>query len=389
MRIGLISGEYAPMPGGLADFTRILADRIQRRGHDVCLLSCQGCSSDGLPLSAVASWGALSLPAIRRWADQRALDIVNLQFQTAAYDMSPLIHFLPSLLDQPIVTTFHDLRAPYLFPKAGFLRDWIVLELARSSDGVIVTNSEDAAQLADLPRPALIPIGSNIPSAQLDAEARAEWRHRLGAGGATLLLGHFGFIKAAKGIDSLLDALADLRGRGRELRLVFIGARSNPSDGGADQDYLAALEQQIDQRGLTGHIHFTDYLRDDEVAACLSALDLATLPYLDGASWRRGSLLAAIQNGCAILTTHPGAPVGAFKHGENMFLAEAGSADAIASAIAGLMDDADLVKKLRFGARELSRQFDWDAIAEATLAFYRQTLRAARYGSPAIDRVDA
>jgi hypothetical protein len=64
--------------------------------------------------------------------------------------------------------TFHDLRVPYLFPKAGPLRRWIVYHLARSAEGVIATNDEDFHRLLTEARPrrlALIPIGSNIPCA--------------------------------------------------------------------------------------------------------------------------------------------------------------------------------------------------------------------------------
>ena len=150
MRIGLISGEFAPMPGGVGDFTRILAERLRASGHEVHVLTRDGCHSDELPLHTVTGWGPSSVASIRRWAEREQLDILNLQFQTAAFDMSPVVHFLPSALDQPFVTTFHDLRHPYLFPKAGPLRDWIVMQLAECSDGVIATNDEDAASLSHL-----------------------------------------------------------------------------------------------------------------------------------------------------------------------------------------------------------------------------------------------
>ena len=42
-------------------------------------------------------------------------------------------------------TTFHDLRPPYLFPKAGPLRDYVTHRLARASDAVIGTNGSDVA----------------------------------------------------------------------------------------------------------------------------------------------------------------------------------------------------------------------------------------------------
>ena len=48
-----------------------------------------------------------------------------------------------------------------------------------------------------------------------------------------------------------------------------------------------------------------DYLPDNEVAACFGAVDLVVLPFTDGASYRRSSLIAAIHCRRAILTTEP------------------------------------------------------------------------------------
>ena len=150
MRIAFITGEFPPMPGGVGDFTRILAERLQALAHDVHILSRQGTRHDKLPVSTVGGWGAGSLPRIRAWVRRIKPDVVNLQFQTAAYGMSPFIHFLPDFVAAPVVTTFHDLRFPYLFPKAGPLRDWIVMRLARSSAAVISTNQEDDLRLKRL-----------------------------------------------------------------------------------------------------------------------------------------------------------------------------------------------------------------------------------------------
>ena len=57
----------------------------------------------------------------------------------------------------PIVSTFHDLLVPYLFPKAGPLRWKVVEYLARRSDAVIVTNEEDRARLSVVQRAELFP----------------------------------------------------------------------------------------------------------------------------------------------------------------------------------------------------------------------------------------
>lgn len=371
MKIGLISGEFPPMPGGVGDFTRSLAESLCDHGHEVHILSRSGSTSANLNLSAVRGWGPRSLPAIRAWARQLGLDIVNLQYQTAAYDMSPFIHFLPAAVDQPVVTTFHDLRHPYLFPKAGRLRDWIVKRLARSSAGIITTNHEDDIRLSRLPNRRLIPIGSSIPSANCSDSAAGSSSWRESANANSFVLGHFGFVKSVKGIDYLIEALTTLRSAGHDLRLQFIGASHNNVDSKADADYLRALEDRIARLGLADAIDWTGHLTDREVAACFQAIDLMALPFTDGASYRRSSLIAAVHSGCAILTTEPSVPVAPFVHGSNLWLVPRCSADAIAEAILQLMCDRERLQGLRTGALKLREQFDWDVIARATIAFYQ------------------
>lgn len=377
MRIGLISGEFAPMPGGVGDFTRILAERLQAVGLEVHVLTRDGCESERLPLATVRGWGLGCVASIRQWAESAELDVVNLQFQTAAFDMSPVVHFLPSALDQPFVTTFHDLRHPYLFPKAGPLRDWIVMQLAQSSDGVIATNDEDAALLRQVAQLSVIPIGSNIISSARHRQFREEWRRRLGASESTFLLGHFGFVSSSKGLDHLIAALAVLQQEHLDLRLIMIGAEQNPVDNQSDDTYLQRLQARIAELELSARIHWTGYLPVDDVSACLQAVDLMTLPYLDGASPRRGSLLAAIEHGCAILTTNPSTYTAGFVHGENMWLVPSDSPDALAAAISHLMRLPQQLDQLREGARSLRQRFDWDGIAAKTDAFFERVLRSA------------
>lgn len=382
MKIGLISGEFPPMPGGVGHFSRILAERMQAQGHLLRVLSRTGSEFETLEITGLPGWGLKNILKIRAWAEDHALDIINLQFQTAAYDMSPWIHFLPSLLDQPVVTTFHDLRHPYLFPKAGPLRGWSVTHLARSADGLICTNPEDDGILAQLPMRALIPIGSNIlhqassdDSSDASSEASAAcWREGLSE--SSILIGHFGFVQAIKGIDLLLEALAELRANGHDLRLLFIGGQDNAVNADRGESYRASLEDRIKEYGLEDILRWTGFLPEEEVAACLQAVDIVTLPYLDGASYRRGSLMAAINYGCAIVTTQPTVAHEAFIHGENIWLIERQSAAAISAAILHLIQNPQTRNQLRSGARKLRLRFDWDVIARDTLAFFEEVLRA-------------
>ena len=374
MKIAMISGEYPPMPGGVGDFTRILAEQLAAMSNEVALLSRAGTVSDSLPLSAVDNWGIAGLRQIRAWLRAIKPDIVNLQFQTAAYDMSPWLHFLPRFVDAPLVTTFHDLRYPYLFPKAGGLRDWIVMRLARTSTGCICTNHEDYARLASLPRRRLIPIGSSVSRHKLSEPARQALRAELGADDTTFLLGHFGFVKAIKGVDALLEALARIRDTGSDARLVFIGGRSNTVDADEDQRYLRHVEARLHELELDERVSWTGFLPAAEVAARMQAVDLMVLPFSDGASYRRSSLIAAIHQGCAVLSTEPAIDIDSFRHGRNLWLVKRECADSLESGLAQLMASRQTLERLREGALALSRDFAWPAIAKDTLDFYRACL---------------
>src|SRR5262245_54156796 len=123
MRIGLVCGEYPPMVGGVGAYSQILANELAQQVHHVSVFRSRAAQSTDPNISiysTVDKWGFGSLHTIQVWANAERLDIINLQFQTAAFGMSPWIHFLPDFVrDVPVVTTFHDLRYPYLFPKAG------------------------------------------------------------------------------------------------------------------------------------------------------------------------------------------------------------------------------------------------------------------------------
>jgi glycosyltransferase involved in cell wall biosynthesis len=369
MRIGVLTGEYPPLRGGVGDYTRCLVRQWAQAGHIVHLA--------GRPLTHEAlagvtvhpimrGWGLGAVLALRRWAHEQKLDVLNVQYQTSIYDMSPWIHFLPRLLGVPVITTFHDLLVPYLFPKAGPVRGWIVRELARCSAFAVTTNGEDFAQLRHLPHARLIPIGSNIPRQAVPPGHAAALRARHHVPDDALWIGHFGFLYPNRGVEYLLEALALLRDRGFMARLVMIGGRSG---GPTDESYVRALNARADALGLHDLITWTDFAAPDEVSRYLQAVDGVVLPFLDGASYRRGSLMAAIQNGCAIVTTTPAYPIEGWADGETMALVAPRSAPALADAMMTLQQP-DTRQRYRLASERLAPAFGWEAIAEAFTALF-------------------
>lgn len=386
LRVLLISGEYPPMEGGVADFTAILAARMHAQGAEVQVLTSQRAQGAEAPWTVhpvMRRWDVASL-----WKAMAALertwrpDVVNIQYQTAAYGMRPAVNLLPRLVKAPCVVTFHDLKVPYLFPKAGPLRPWVNRALAQGCGAAIATNAEDLATLrtwAGVRRVALIPIGSNVsPSLPADYD-RAGWRERYGLSPESLLLCYFGFLNASKGGEELVAALDALVQQGRDAHLLMIGGAVGASDA-TNATYLETVRREIAARSLEGRVIWTGYLSQEQVSAAFAAADLCVLPYRDGISFRRGSLMAALAHGLPIVSTRPQTPLAEIEHGANAWLVEAGDARGLAEAVAYLADDAALRQRLSQGARALARRFDWDEIAAETLHLLREVAMQARAG---------
>ena len=358
------------MQGGIGAYTDILSRHLQQRGHDIFIFSQHGTIEQNSSIhltNTVSDWGIGTQFEIKNWAENHQLELINLQFQTAAFDMSPWIHFLPQILSTPFVTTFHDLRFPYLFPKAGKLRDWIVMHLAKISDGVIVTNHEDLVAVQNL-QAKMIPIGSNILSKKSNNSTELRQKNELGKD--DFILGFFGFINHSKGVDTLLYALKQLN-KG-SVKLLVIGGRTGASDP-TNITYADEIDRLITEVELEQQVIWTGYVTEDEVSGYLQLADVVTLPFRDGASFRRGSLMAAIEQGRPIITTQPALDIPEF-NSNNMMLIPADNPEELAEAIATLMQSPEKRQKLQANVKDLRKHFDWNTIAQETIQFFEQVI---------------
>ncbi len=395
MRIGLITGEYPPDQGGVGDFTHELGQALATLSHEIHVITSASHNLQPETRNSVVvhrsihGWGWDCWRDISRLHDALHFDVLNTQYQTAAYGMHSAINLLPlrlrtgTELCPHTVVTFHDLKAPYLFPKAGHLRWWVNLVLARWSDAVVATNAEDFARLSTysfIRSLSLIPIGSNIspePPADYDREA---WRADRGLKPDDLLLSYFGFLNESKGGETLVRALArlvqstsNIQYPISNIQLMMVGGKIGSSDP-TNVAYLKKIEGLIEELGLTDEVFWTGYTPQPEVSANLLASDVCVLPYRDGASFRRGSFMAALAHGLPIVSTRPKVDVPELRHGENILLVPPDAPVALAEAIARLAVDAGLRRRLGEGAARLTQDFTWGKIAEKTETLYEEIL---------------
>jgi len=402
LNVLLVSPEYPPIPGGIGDYTALLARHLGLMGATVTVLT-SGMGGDERDES-----GVRVLRTIPRWdwgLTERVRDairhtgakIIHIQYQTGMYAMHPAVNLLPwtlgwhtpvlyqafpSQFPPPlewqfrVVTTFHDLLPPYLFPKAGLIRNGVTRFLARTSDTVIATNGADTATLRRWgTRPVLVPIGSNIPTttdSEQTAEARRRFRIRYGIVPDAVLLTTFGLLNQSKGLDTIIDTLALLREGGMPAHLLLIGAgvgANDPTNRATD----ATVSARIAAMGLTSFVSRTGSLPVREVADTLAWSDVCLLPYRAGASPRRGSLLAALAQGVPVITTvSEGDAYAGLPPLTDMAVAFVPPDDvaAMVAAVRHILVDTSYATQLRLGARSYAAQFDWEAIARSILVTY-------------------
>lgn len=389
MRIGIITGEYPPMEGGVGAFTQELSLALHDLGHQIHILTTgtdtagEETVEAGLTIHrTVPQWGLSGIRQAYGWLQALSPDVVSLQYEPAAYGMKGWVTALPRLLQRgthpPLIITFHDLLPPYLFPKAGPLRQWSVWQMARRAAGCVATNREDQQALTPVLGPTappvrLIPIGSNIATELPPGYGRERTRNRYGFLPQDLIVGFFGFMNRSKGIETLLEAVARLRDAGHPIHLLLIGGRTGTSDA-ANAQYADEVDKLIRDLHLESRIHRTGFAAQQDISAALCAIDVCALPYRDGANLRRGTLHAALAHGCAIVTTTPNLSVAELQHEAGALLVPPETPPALARAILRLGSDPDLRRRLSSAATKLAGRFSWPAIAAETAALF-ETLR--------------
>lgn len=379
----LLSAEYPPTPGGVGDYTHRLGQALARRGHMVAVATIRdgmltllpfeqnGEQITSLVVGSMEQWGWGSLRTISTMLAAIRPRWLHVQYQTGAYGMHPAITFLPRWVHSQhaatsTAVTAHDLLPPFLFPKAGPLRGWVTRRLLTDADLAVTTNGDDYWRVAAWRgrRPTcLVPIGSNIPVAPSPAYDRAMWRADLGVAEDTVLVAYFGLLSASKGLDVLIDAL----GHVPHARLLVIGGEAPAAH---DQQYAQQIRALIAEEPLARQVIWVGHASEADVSGHLLAADVAALPFADGASFRRGSLLAALTHGVPIITTTPHSPLtsdigGArLADGVNALLVPPGDAVALAGAIERLRTDSALRARIGAAGRALGGHFTWDAIAQ-------------------------
>lgn len=354
-RVLLLTGEYPPMPGGISDYTSLLGTELETQGVRTVVLSSQASAAE----EAVQAWSWRDISTVREIVNRHHIDIVHIQYQAGAFAMHPVINLLPQFMREvPVVTTFHDLRPPYLFPKAGRVRFFTIRRMARWSSTAIVTNPADKRTLSQSRiASSLIPLGPSLPPPDVFLETEPS-------------IGYFGFPSRQKGFDLLIEAIGRFQS-GERPPLRVVGGR--PSETGrhgfmsvADVETLAA------EHGV--EVSWTGFLDAQSASNALARCAVITFPFPEGATQRSSALIAALQVGRTVITTAPAHANGLDGLTQLPQLVQIPRRDAVRlrQALADAMTSP-------VDWQPLPREYAWRCIAARHADLYQTLLREARH----------
>jgi len=375
MRILIISPHVPPRHCGVADHIAIQIRELVKQKHRITILT-------GIENTKrkVLIDNANILPLIKKW-DFRAFfglrtaikifnpDVIHIHYQISMYDGKSFITIVPFLIKITrkrikTVVTLHDLRPPYLFPKAGMLRKIFVYFLAKYSDAVIVSNALDYRELSNklpkriLERIYLIPIGSNLIIERILNAGKA----KKGFKDEDFILGFFGFVAPDKGVETLLEAFGRLRYKHDNLKLLIVGGMGYSK--GNFNVYFKKLDSIISAYSMEHDVIFTGYVDKDKLELYLSIVDICVLPYTEGVTTRRTTFFTVMSMGIPTVTTcvnREYLPEG-LEDGKNVRLFKPNGVNKLVSILKGLIYSGEEREQIGEAAHTWSLKYSHDRI---------------------------
>lgn len=306
--------------------------------------------------------GAMKLAESLR---ERRADVVHIQFPTTPYYKRWGIHVLPALLRHghcKVVTTLHEYC---LAPWGGRLKQLLNIWF---SDLVITTTDLDRSLIgrwAGDSKVTLIPIGSNIPDVGTLTEGKGII-DSLGAGADQPPFLFFGFVRAGKGLEDVIDALS-IATVTHPCNIVIV----SPDP---ESHYRSELESRMRSAGVFHNVFWAGYRTEQDVSSLLKAGLAAVLPFQDGGTARRGSLLAALSHSLPVVTTQSQWTPSSFQHGVNMLLNRPGDVESLADNMLTMLRNSDKRTDIGHEGKRLSQEFEWSTIARLTMQGYQSVL---------------
>jgi glycosyltransferase involved in cell wall biosynthesis len=381
MRILNVTQTYAPFfeYGGPPEKVRALSEGLVRLGHEVTVLTADWGLEPrlaGLPGEVPTENGPFGKK--REVSGVKAIYLPNwLHYHAVSWNPALPRYFRARLANFDVVHIFglYDLlgartaaaaakrKIPYVVEPIGmfvpivrnlFLKrvyhEWLGRKLLKEASAIIATAEQESGELISGGIPAeKIVLRRNGVSTPGQMPPPGAFRKSLQIPNHTRLILFLGRLSKKKSPDLLLESFAQVVAAHSDVHLAFVG----PDESGM----LNRLQHRVQQLGLTGRVHFSDALTGDAKWAAYQDADIFVLPS-QNENFGNTAAEAVAAGTPVIVTDQCGiAPLLAGVAG----IAVSHEMNALARAIADLLNNDELYSRLKAGCAQTLQQLDWES----------------------------
>ena len=363
-KIGVLTYALDRHIGGIGTYTRALIKGLRQAGWSPLLLKAgrlePGEEGFGLPGSARVP-GLLTLGQFQIARHARRLDLDLVHDPTGVFPLA--------LVGCKKVVTVHDVF-PFVTPKTSTVlekmvyRLWLPIALRRADAIITVSDHSKGDIIRILPftkeRIFVIPTAKHPDYRPLPAEAVQPVLAKLTIPTPYIL--YVGSLEPRKNLLRLLQAYAQLRHHHPRHHLVIVVARNFWKN--------APVVETVEELALKPWVHFTGFVEEEDLPALYNGADLFVFPSLyEGFGLPP---LEAMACGTPVVTSNSSSLPEVV--GDAAIMVDPYDVDAIADAMARVLDDPALADDLRQRGLARAGQFSWERMAQETIKVYQHVL---------------
>jgi len=342
MKIALVASGSAAVPGGQSVQADLLVRRLREEGHEAELIPIDPTFPAGLGWVRRIPWvrtmlnQLLYLPSLLRLRRADVAQIFSASYASFFLAPAPAIA-VARLFGRRVVLNYHSGEADdHLTRHGAWVAPWL-----RRADALVVPSPWLREVFARHGHDALV-----IPNA-VDL-SRFTFRSRPHSPVHLLCTRN---LEPIYRVDVVLRAFAMLRKQGRSVTLTIAGSGSGEEE----------LRRLALQEGVA--VRFAGSVSPPEMPRLYQEADLfLNASVVDNQPM---SILEAFASGTPVVTTGPGGIPALVTHEETGLLVPENDPDALASAVARLMDDPRLAQRLARQAHERALRHEWKRVGPA------------------------
>ena len=282
-------------------------------------------------------------------------------------------------LDLPIVHMSHTLGYP---KNAAAQLPWeqepsrrlqVEREVLQGSDALVAESPASKHHMVwhydvDPASVAVIPCG--VDTARFQPQDKRRARAALSLPPTAPILLSVGRLQPSKGIDTLLQAAADIRRDYPDVRVLVVGG------GLDDQDERETAElnrlQTLGRRLGLSNVHYVKAQPQEKLAQYYAAADVFVMP----SHYESFGMVAleAMACGTPVVASKVGGLASTIVHGDSGLLVPPGDWRAFAQAVSRLLASPQLQSVMRQAGPERARAFAWPLIVENNVRLYRRLI---------------